>query len=259
MSLLETRVAGAQTSGEFKGAPVVAGNVYLGFELPLSESQVCGDTVRFILSRALPLEKGKTVVYSAVAGVARDGQLRRDFAAYLERERAHPCRPFLHYNGWYDIGYLVPYTQQQALQRIDDIGSELHDKRGVQLDSFLFDDGWDDYSGSWHFGQDFPQGLPAARGRCPNYGAAPGVWLSPWGGYGSTRQERVSRGRAAGYEIIDDRFALSGPIVLRRFHETAMELLTKTASISSSSMAPAMPTRWYRAAASTAIGTRQSS
>ncbi|MEW9583324.1 enterotoxin [Paraburkholderia sp. DGU8] len=227
VSLLETRMAGAQTSGEFKGTPVIAGNVYLGFELPLSESEVCGDTVRFILSRALPLEKGKTVVYSAVAGVAGDGQLRRDFAAYLERERAHPCRPFLHYNGWYDIGYLMPYTQQQALERIDDVGRQLHDRRGVQLDSFLFDDGWDDHSGSWHFGNDFPQGFRPLRDAAARYGAAPGVWLSPWGGYGSARQERVTRGRATGYEIIDERFALSGPKYYRRFHEAAMELLTQ--------------------------------
>ncbi len=225
--LLETQASDAQTRGEFKGTPVVAGNVYLGFELPLSESQVCGDTVRFFLSRALPLEKGKTSVYSAVAGVAREGQLRRDFATYLERERAHPYRPFLHYNSWYDIGYLTPYTQQQALERIDDIGRELHDKRGVQLDSFLFDDGWDDYSGSWHFGKAFPHGFVPLRDAAARYDAAPGVWLSPWGGYGSTRQERVTRGGAAGYEIVDGGFALSGPTYYRRFHEVVIDLLTQ--------------------------------
>ncbi|MGF6754299.1 enterotoxin [Paraburkholderia sp. GAS42] len=227
VSLLETQASGAQTGGEFKGTPVVAGHVYLGFELPLAESQVRGDTVRFILPRALPLEKGKTSVFSAVAGVAREGQLRRDFAAYLERERAHPYRPFLHYNSWYDIGYLTPYTQQQALERINDIGRELHDKRGVQLDSFLFDDGWDDYSGSWHFGKDFPHGFVPLRDTTARYGAAPGVWLSPWGGYGPTRQERVMRGHAAGYEVIDGCFALSGPKYYRRFHEAVMELLTQ--------------------------------
>ncbi|KXU82975.1 enterotoxin [Paraburkholderia monticola] len=227
VSLLETQVRGAQTAGEFKGTPVVAGNVYLGFEHPLSESQVHGDTVSFTLSRVLPLEKGKTGVFQGVAGVARDGQLRRDFAAYLERERAHPYRPFLHYNCWYDIGYLTPYTQQQALERIDDVGRELHDKRGVQLDSFLFDDGWDDYSGSWHFGKDFPHGFVPLRDAAARYGASPGVWLSPWGGYGSTRQERVRRGHTAGYEIIDGCFALSGPKYYRRFHEAVMALLTQ--------------------------------
>lgn len=225
--LLETQVSGARAGGEFNGTPVIAGNVYLGFELPLSESQLRGDTVRFILSQTLPLERGKTSIFSAVAGVFRDGQLRRDFAAYLERERAHPYRPFLHYNCWYDIGYLTPYTQREALERIDAIGRELHDKRGVQLDSFLFDDGWDDYSGSWHFGKDFPHGFVPLREAAARYGAAPGIWLSPWGGYGTTRQQRVTRGQAAGYEIIDGRFALSGPTYYRRFHAAVMELLTR--------------------------------
>jgi hypothetical protein len=227
VSLLETQVSDAQKCGEFNGTPVAAGNVYLGFELPLAESQISGDIVRFVLARALPLETGKTSVYSAVGGVAREGQLRRDFATYLERERAHPCRPFLHYNGWYDVGFLTPYTQEQALERITEIGRELHDKRDVPLDSFLFDDGWDDYSGSWNFSKDFPRGFAPLRDAAARYGAAPGVWLSPWGGYGSTREERVTRGRAAGYETIGDCFALSGPAYYRRFHEVVMDLLTQ--------------------------------
>ena len=31
--------------------------------------------------------------------------MRRAFLDYLERERAHPYRPFLHYNSWYDIAW----------------------------------------------------------------------------------------------------------------------------------------------------------
>ncbi|SDI56090.1 hypothetical protein SAMN05216466_12627 [Paraburkholderia phenazinium] len=225
VSLLETRAAGAQASSELKGTPVIAGNFYLGFELPLAESHVDGERVRLTLQRALPLEQNRTLVYSAVAGVVRDGQLRRDFATYLERERAHPYRPFLHYNSWGDIGYLTPYTQEQALERIEAIGRELHDARGVQVDSFLFDDGWDDLSGGWHFSKDFPQGFVALRNAAARYGAAPGVWLSPWGGYGAPKHERVTRGRAAGYEVIDNGLALSGPRYYRRFHEVVMALL----------------------------------
>jgi hypothetical protein len=225
ISLLETHAADAQASSERKGTPVIAGNFYLGFELPLAESHVDGDTVSFTLQRALPLEKNRTLVYSAVAGVVRDGQLRRDFATYLERERAHPYRPFLHYNSWGDIGYLTPYTQEQAVERIEAIGRELHGTRGVQIDSFLFDDGWDDLSGGWHFSKDFPHGFVPLRDSAARYGAAPGVWLSPWGGYGAPRRERVTRGRAAGYEVIDDGLALSGPRYFRRFREVVMTLL----------------------------------
>ncbi|CAE6915215.1 hypothetical protein R69927_06238 [Paraburkholderia domus] len=225
VSMLETRAADAQASNELKGMPVVAGNFYLGFELPLAESHVDGDSVSFTLQRALPLEKNRTLVYSAVAGVVRNGQLRRDFATYLERERAHPYRPFLHYNSWGDIGYLTPYTQEQALERIEAIGRELHAARGVQIDSFLFDDGWDDLSGGWHFSKDFPHGFIPLRDAAARYGAAPGIWLSPWGGYGAPKHERVMRGRAAGYEVTDDGLALSGPSYYRRFHEVVMTLL----------------------------------
>ncbi|HLX03787.1 MAG TPA: enterotoxin [Trinickia sp.] len=225
VSMLQTQAANARASSKLNGTPVIAGNVYLGFELPSSESEVLGDLVRFTVTRALPLEKGKTLAYSAVAGVVREGQLRRDFAAYLERERARPYRPFLHYNSWYDIGYLTRYTEAQALERIDALGRELHDKRGVQLDSFLFDDGWDDYSGSWQFSEDFPRGFIRLRDAAARFSAAPGVWLSPWGGYCEPRQERVARGLASGYEVVDDGLALSGPKYYRRFHEVVMSLL----------------------------------
>ena len=227
VSLLETRAVGAEVSGEAKGSPVVAGDVYLGFEHPQSDSTVRGSDIKLTLDRQLPLEQGKTITYSAVIGIVRDGQLRRDFASYVERERAHPYRPFLHYNSWYDIGYFTPYTEAQALDRINTVGTELHVKRGVQLDSFLFDDGWDDRSGSWRFSKDFPHGFLPLRDAAAKFGAAPGVWLSPWGGYGPPAKERAERGAKAGYEIIDGGLALSGPKYYQRFHDAVMDLVNK--------------------------------
>jgi hypothetical protein len=229
ISLLETQAPGARATGTLDGLPVSAGNVYLGCEHPLSQSEWINETasVSFNMKRALPIDPGKTVAYSAVAGIARDGQLRRDFAFYLERERAHPSRPYLHYNSWYDIGYLTRYTQAQALERIAAVGHALHDERGVRLDGFVFDDGWDDYSGSWHFSDAFPDGFEPLRDAAARYGAAPGIWLSPWGGYGAPRDERVARGAAAGFETAGNGFALSGANYYRRFHQVTMELLRR--------------------------------
>ena len=225
VSLLETQVENAEVVGDVSGSPVVAGDIYLGFENPQSDSAVRHNDVKLTLSRTLPLEKGKTIDCSAVVGVVRDGQLRRDFASYVERERAHPYRPFLHYNSWYDIGYFTPYTETQALDRINTFGEELHVKRGVQLDSFLFDDGWDDRSGSWNFSKDFPHGFTPLREAAAKYGAAPGVWLSPWGGYGPPAKERAERGAQAGYEIVKGGLALSGPKYYQRFHDVVMDLI----------------------------------
>jgi hypothetical protein len=227
VSLMPSTIDHAEVNGTVKGSPVVAGQMYMGFENPLSDSDVGGKHVLLSMARTLPLRKGQSITYSAVVGAVRDGQLRRDFAAYVERERAHPYRPFLHYNSWYDIGYFTPYTEAQALDRINTFGEELSVKRGVKLDSFLFDDGWDDRSGSWHFSKDFPHGFVPLRDAAAKYGAAPGMWLSPWGGYGPPKDERVKNGKTFGYEIIDDGFALSGPVYYQRFHDAVMEMLDK--------------------------------
>ncbi|RDS81296.1 enterotoxin [Dyella monticola] len=227
IDLLQLKADHAEVIGTVQGSPVVSGRDYFGFEQPLSSSEVRGDTIHLWMDEGLPLPKGQSVTYSAVVGVTHDDQLRRDFAAYVERERAHPYRPFLHYNSWYDIGYFTPYTEAEALNRINTIGEQLSVKRGVKLDSFLFDDGWDDRSGSWHFSKDFPHGFVPLKEAAAKYGAAPGVWLSPWGGYSTPKQERLKNGKVAGYEIIDGGFALSGPKYYQRFHDAVMDLLNK--------------------------------
>jgi hypothetical protein len=227
IDLLQLKADQAEVIGTVQGSPVVAGRDYFGFEQPLSSSEVRGNQVKLWIDRGLPLPKGQSVTYSGVVGVTHGNQLRRDFAAYVERERAHPYRTFLHYNSWYDIGYFTPYTEAQAVDRINTFGQELTAKRGVKLDSFLFDDGWDDRSGSWNFSKDFPHGFAPLRDAAAKYGAAPGMWLSPWGGYGPPQKERAARGKASGYETIDRLLALSGPKYYRQFHDVVMKLVTQ--------------------------------
>jgi hypothetical protein len=214
-------------TGTVKGTPLTAGDFFLGFEHPLSTSSVVHERGVAEMERVLPLRAGQTVRYSAVVGVAAPGQMRRDFLAYIERERAHPYRTFLHYNSWYDIGYENRYTQAEAVERIHTFGRELHDKRGVTLDSFMFDDGWDDTAGMWAFRKDFKNGFLPLKEAAAQYGTAPGVWLSPWGGYAHEKQERIAEGRKEGYEIENGGFALSGPKYYARFHEICMEMVKK--------------------------------
>jgi hypothetical protein len=223
--LLGANAADATVDGSVDGSPVVSHDDWLGFEHPMSKADAWRGKVKLWIERTLPLAKGQSVTYSAVIGAARPGQMRRDFANYIERERAHPYRPFLHYNSWYDIGYFTPYTEAEALDRIHAFGRELVEKRHVKMDSFLFDDGWDDYSGSWNFSKAFPHGFVPLCKAAGKYGAAPGVWLSPWGGYGKPRRERVANGRKAGYGIVDNGLALSAPKYWKRFHEVVMTLL----------------------------------
>ena len=223
--MVDLPLPGARVNGTVKGSPIVAGTWFTGFEHPLSASTVDGGRARAVLTRELPLRPGAPFTASSVLGVARAGQLRRDFLAYVERERAHPYRTFLHYNSWYDIGYFSKYSEPEALAVIDAFGSELVRKRGVALSSFLFDDGWDDPTTLWGFHSGFPNGFARLREAAARYGAAPGVWMSPWGGYGKPKEERLSNGRAQGFEINRGGFALSGPKYYARFRETCLAMI----------------------------------
>ena len=96
------------------------------------------------LTRVLPLEAGNSITYSSVIGVAAPGQMRREFLAYIEQERAHPYRTFLHYNSWYDIGYGNRFDEAAALDRVQCVWRGTGEEARRHVDSFLFDDGWDD-------------------------------------------------------------------------------------------------------------------
>ena len=225
--LVDVGVAGAAVVGAVKGSPVGGGGTYTAFEHPLSDSVVADGRARCSLGRELPLRPGAAFTVSSVIGVTRTGQLRRDFLEYVERERAHPYRTFLHYNSWYDIGYFSRYSETDALAVVAAYGTELKMQRGVVLSSFLFDDGWDDPASLWGFHSGFPQGFARVRDAAARYGAAPGVWLSPWGGYGKPRDARLESGRAQGYETNEGGFQLSGPKYYRRFEETCLDMIRR--------------------------------
>jgi hypothetical protein len=223
--LVDVRVPEARVVGTVAGSPMVAGDFFLGFEHPLSVSRVVRGEAIGEIERTLPLPKGQSITYSSVVGVVPAGQLRRGFLTYVERERAHPYRTFLHYNSWYDMGFFTPYDEAMALDRVKAFGTELKVKRGVTMDSFLFDDGWDDHASLWSFNSGFPNGFVPIRDAAKAYGFAPGVWMSPWGGYSKPKQERVRFGAAAGFEIEDGGFALSGPKYYERFRDVCLKMM----------------------------------
>ncbi|MEO6922528.1 MAG: enterotoxin, partial [Bryocella sp.] len=225
INLLDFNVPLAMVPGTVRGTPIVVGTSYFAFEHPLANNSLDGDHIRCRMSRTLPLRPGASIDYSSVIGVTHPGQLRRDFLTYVERERAHPYRTFLHYNSWYDIGYFNKYTEADALAAIAAFGTELHDKRGVTLDSFLFDDGWDDSKTLWRFNSGFPNGFKNVEAATHRYGAAPGVWMSPWGGYGQPHTDRLAYGKAQGFETNKEGFALSGPIYYKRFRDTCIDMI----------------------------------
>jgi hypothetical protein len=224
--LFDGILPGARVIGSVKGSPVTAGDLFLGFEDPLAQCEA-RSTVICGMKRELPLRKGQTVDYSLVIGASPPGQMRRGFLNYVERERAHPYRTFLHYNSWYDIGFGKPYDAAAVDDVIGAIGTELVRKRGVKLDSFLLDDGWDNPHSTWQMNSGFPGGVAPLNRAAHEYGAAMGVWLSPWGGYEEAKRERIEFGRKNGFETNEGGFALSGPKYYARFQEVSLDFIEK--------------------------------
>ena len=227
VTLLSFRSASAHVVGSVPGSPIVAGDFFFGLEHPLSQASVSDGLATASIARTLPLAASQSITYSAVVGVARPGQMRRDFLSYLELERAHPYHTFLHPNTWYDLGEGQRYSADQVMERLNAFGDELVTKRHVTLDSYLMDDGWDNTRSLWGFNSGFPEGLTPLQATAEKYGFRLGVWLSPWGGYDKEQKERTAFGRANGYELIKNLYALSGPKYYAAFEKACLQFVTK--------------------------------
>ena len=225
--LFDLEAQGARVVGKVPGSPIVAGNFFFGFEHPLSESAVEGPRATAILKRVLPLGAGQSITYSSVVGVAAPGQMRREFLAYLEDERAHPYRTFLHYNSWFDLGVGERFDEAQVLDRVHAFGEELVRKRGVTMDSFLLDDGWDNTNSVWGFNS----GLPERLHQHSQGGGA--IRLRHWrlafsvGRLWSGKRERIAAGKREGLETVKGGFALSAPRYYAVFQKTCLEMITR--------------------------------
>jgi len=244
MVLLEFAAHTAEVIGSVDGSPVRTGNLFVACEHPMSRNQVTpaagGSLVRCGYPYTVALEPGRPAAFGSVIGVAPKGQLRRGFLHYLERERCQPYHTFLHYNCGYEVGcrfwqlrkFGTPEEfdrfigQQEAiwLDRIAVFGHELVEKRGVTLDSFVHDHGWDDTERVWQFHKGFPHGLANVRKAAERHQSAVGIWFSPWGGY-SGRALRVEAGQRQGFETSKIGLLLAGPRYFTRFREACLGMV----------------------------------
>ena len=153
-----------------------------------------GGLLNFYVNRRDELIPGKTISEWSVMGVSPAGQERRAFLYYLERERARPYKQFLHYNCWWDITTdgAASFTSGQLTERMNEWNEKFISPFGVDLQSFVFDDGWDNLDSVWYFDPvKFPQGFTPQADLCRKFNSGIGVWMSPFGGYGGSKQRRI--------------------------------------------------------------------
>lgn len=227
LSLVNLAGEGFSVPGEVPGTPLVhePTHTFYGIEQPVAEASVQKDGAQVGFECSLPMKAGEAYTFTAVMGVYPQGQLRRGFLAYLERERANPYHQFLHYNGWYDHG-LNP-TEENMLATVKAYGEELVRKRGIKLDSFVLDDGWDDYHADlWQpHPRKFPEGFGKLAAAIRSIDSHFGIWISPLGGY-SGAEERTEHARRMGLIPADQQqLDLSCPGYYKWYLDRCRELM----------------------------------
>ena len=224
VELIDLPIPGLRQVGTAPGSPLAGRGLFAGVEMPGSAARETAEGARHAV--ACLLGSSPAPVFGSVIGVAPEGQLRRAFLRYVERERARESAPFLHYNGWYDV---AP-THDRMVEVVRAFDAELVRKRGVPVRSYLMDDGWDDYGkGLWvdHEGK-FPSGgLPGLAKEMGRAGGKLGIWISPLGGY-SGDKERTAHARRMGLIPADGQLDFVHPRYRDWFEARCLELMRKS-------------------------------
>ncbi|MGN6265340.1 MAG: hypothetical protein ACTHM5_06680 [Ginsengibacter sp.] len=229
-TMLEIPSTNAKQMGTVDGTPLISDEMFFALEHPMSKNEITKESAASYLPRQEALMHSDSMVISTVSGVTPKNQLRRGFLYYVERERAHPYRPFLHYNSWFDLSWVDrKMNDSLCLDRIKMYGDSLIRKRKIKMKAFLFDDGWDDNASLWEVSKFFPNGFTNMKNLAESYGAQLGLWLSPWGGYDSAKMERLKYGRLQNppFETNENGFSLAGPVYFKRFEEVTTDFMRK--------------------------------
>lgn len=220
----DVRAPGLKQVGTSPGSPLAGAGFFAGVEMPGAANLVTAAGARAAFSCTLTLSPGQSYDFGAVTGLAPAGQLRRSFLRYVERERARPSSPFLHYNCWYDLGFGV--DEPKMLEVVKAFDTELVKKRGVPVLSYLVDDGWDQPAkGLWvEHERKFPGGFAATKAKMETFGAHLGIWISPLGGYGGDK-ERTAHAQKLGLIPTDAKLDLSFPKYKQWFVDRCRQLM----------------------------------
>lgn len=193
-----------KVSGNTDGSLLVGDNAFFALETPAAINGLkTNDSQELIEGRWIrraPLKRGDTWSVSSVVGIMSQGQERRSFLSYLERERAVPHRSFIHYNSWYelninrndDLDPMKRMTESQTVEVVKAWNDKLSQKRGMNIDAFVWDDGWDEFNSLWEFHKGFPNGFKKSDALARKQKAGIGAWLGPVGGYSGSKAARLN-------------------------------------------------------------------
>ncbi len=219
-------------AGDVPGSPIINKEIFFACEHPNATNIIGKEKAECSLECNILMAPRQSIVNTAAIGSVPPDQHRRGFLYYIERERAHPYRPFLHYNSWYDICWAdLKINEEQCIKVIELYGTQFTQKWDIPLASFVWDDGWDDPKTLWRsMKKNFPDGFSKILHTARKYDSTLGFWLSPFGGYGKPAEDRYAFGKMQGFEMKQGKFALAGEKYYQRFAETCREMIQKNGS-----------------------------
>ena len=170
------------------GQPVYVDSFYYGCEFPITCNRIEDGKVVIstYIGKALGEFADKKVYrsYKAVFGVSENdtfATVQKAFYSYI-RSISKPIKLRLQYNSWYDN--MLNINIKNITESFLSIDKGLTTHGTKPLDSYVMDDGWNDYAADfWCFNNKFPNGLAEFRDLSENLGSRFGLWLGPRGGY----------------------------------------------------------------------------
>lgn len=231
------------------GQPIYIQGMFFGCEFPVADNQIVDGTghLRYYSGKSFTrLEAddqlttdGKYVTWQTVAGAARSTEnavIQADFFEYI-KSIATPSDFRIQYNSWFDN--MMRIDDDNILSSFIEIDKELNNAGVRPLDSYVVDDGWNNYNntgivdavrsgttlnqtGFWEFNSKFPKGLTPSSELVHNFGSNFGVWVGPRGGYnfeGTMADILVKSGKGSKAGSID----VADRVYLENFENMAIQ------------------------------------
>ncbi|OHS97299.1 alpha-N-acetylgalactosaminidase [Tritrichomonas foetus] len=212
------------------GQPVYINTLFTGSRFPLSDNQIVDHTCRLRYHSGKTFEElllmsnskdslqrklhsntklnDENIYYcwKTVLGTARSELIevvRSDFFSYID-DISVITKFRRQYNSWYD--WMLEITESNILESFKEIEKGCSSYGVPPLDSYVVDDGWNNYNsekygvydvpksgttynqnGFWEFNSKFPDGLTKPSHFASTVSSNFGVWLGPRGGYNYPR------------------------------------------------------------------------
>ncbi len=198
------------------GQPIYVNGFFMGCEFPAADTIIDNHEtqIRYYSGKNFTkLEEdnqlttdGKFVTWQNVIGAASGTDtavVQTDFFSYIE-EIATPTEFRKQYNSWYDN--MMSITDESIAASFNGAEAGLTQNGVEPLDSYVVDDGWNNYyskigettyvgastdagsgtpnqTGFWEFNNKFPDELYTSSALADKFNATFGVWVGPQGGY----------------------------------------------------------------------------